>query len=417
MNSVGHRVWSKLVAKNLSVDTRKTYTFLREFVGTLKGREKDEGFEIFSDTIKMVGRAKLTGYLPDGKYEGIPRLCNTDQFFSSFEEEPSNLQMRMIDKALTASIKQSYDGVIDFDDQVLMPSLFGGEFPKFPLVLVDEAQDLSPLNHLMLDRLVVKRIIAVGDEHQAIYAFRSALSDSMELLEKRFSMTRMPLTISFRCPIEIVKLVRKHTPSMQWPEWAKQGSISAPTEWTSDLIPDKAAVICRHNAPLFSLALTLLKEGRGVKLVGTDLGPSLIKALKKLGPDHMTRAEVLAAIDIWEETKLVKSRSPGSVSDKADCLRVFASFGDTLSAATAYAEHLFATDGPIQLLSGHKSKGLEFDNVFHLDPWRIPSKWAKNEEELEQEANCEYVINTRTRDKLTFINMDAMRAKNEEVAA
>ena len=70
------------------------------------------------------------------------------------------------------SIKLAYDGKIDFDDQIYMPSLFGGTFPKFPLVLVDEAQDLSLLNHAFLQKLVTKRIIAVGDRNQSIYLFQ-----------------------------------------------------------------------------------------------------------------------------------------------------------------------------------------------------------------------------------------------------
>lgn len=414
MNSVGHRVWAKTINRKLVVDTRKTYTFMREAVDELKGGDKEEAFELFSDTIKMIGRAKVQGYLPDDKYEGIPRLVTSEEFFLSFEDEPTELQMYLVNKGIVASVKTAYDGQIDYDDQILMPTLFGGDFPRYPLVLIDEAQDLSPLNHEMLSRLVTKRVIAVGDEHQAIYGFRGAEADSMSLLQDRFSMRRMPLSISFRCPIEIVKLARKHAPTMQWPDWAKPGSVRTLAHWTEADIPDKAAIISRNNAPLFKLALDLLRQGRGIKLVGTDLGPQLIKTLKKLGPESMLQPEVLTAIDKWEEKKLVKSRSPGAVSDKADCLRVFASFGQTLSAAIAYAEHLFATDGPIQLLSGHKAKGLEWNNVFHLDPWRIPSKWAKGEKERGQESNIEYVINTRTRENLTFIDLAGMMEKVEE---
>jgi hypothetical protein len=66
---------------------------------------------------------------------------------------------------LTDSIRLAYEGQIDFDDQIYMPTLFGGTFPRFPLVMVDEAQDLSPLNHAMLEKLVTSRLIAVGDPY------------------------------------------------------------------------------------------------------------------------------------------------------------------------------------------------------------------------------------------------------------
>ena len=49
-------------------------------------------------------------------------------------------------------------------------------------------------------------------------------------------------------------------------------------------------------------------------------------------------------------------------------------------------------------MSGHKSKGLEFDIVFHLDPWRIRTNLEG--EALAQELNCRYVIETRPKQEL-----------------
>ena len=47
-------------------------------------------------------------------------------------------------------------------------------------------------------------------------------------------------------------------------------------------------------------------------------------------------------------------------------------------------------------MTGHKAKGLEFDNVFHLDPELIRSG--------DQEDNLRYVISTRSKDKFYEIN-------------
>lgn len=57
-------------------------------------------------------------------------------------------------------------------------------------------------------------------------------------------------------------------------------------------------------------------------------------------------------------------------------------------------------------MSGHKSKGLEWASVFHLDPWRIPSPFSRKGEALEQELNLEYVITTRTKSELTLIDLE-----------
>ena len=190
---------------------------------------------------------------------------------------------------------------------------------------------------------------------------------------------------------------------MKWPDWAPEGSVEALPTWFPE---DGSAIICRNNAPLFSCALRLLQMGKGVKLVGSELGPSLIKTLKKLGPESMTQGEVLDAIDEWEEKRISeKAARAESIADKAECLRVFASFGDTLSAAIAYVAHIFAAAGPITLLSGHKSKGLEWPVVYHLDPWRVPSKWAISPEAKEQERNLRGVIETRAQRSLFLVDL------------
>ena len=62
--------------------------------------------------------------------------------------------------------------------------------------------------------------------------------------------------------------------------------------------------------------------------------------------------------------------------------------------------------GPIQLCSGHKAKGLEWDTVFHLDPWRVPSKFAKKPEDQEQELNIRYVIETSPKDSLFLTKVE-----------
>ena len=60
----------------------------------------------------------------------------------------------------------------------------------------------------------------------------------------------------------------------------------------------------------------------------------------------------------------------------------------------------------------HRAKGLEWDAVLHLDPWRVPSKWALaaaaggNSAPLEQEKNLIYVAETRTRDLLLQANLE-----------
>lgn len=406
MNGLGHSVWGHKTGQRLVIDMKKSYNLLRAEIDALGRGDKQAAFADFADTLKMISRAKLSGYIPDGAWAEADHLLTREEFEDSFEDPPASLQLRLTDKVLNASIAAAYNGAIDFDDQIYMPTLFGGTFPRFPLVLVDEAQDLSPLNHAMLRRLVSRRVIAVGDPWQSIYGFRGAVSNGMEALRTSFGMSELPLNISFRCPQAVVRRAWFRVPDMRWPDWAAQGSVEELDIWGPRTIPDGAAIICRNNAPLFRCALALIRSGRGVSVVGRDVGPSLVKVLKSLGSPTTGREDVLKLIDQWLQSTLRKNKGKASTYDRAECLRVFAGTANDLAGAIAYAEDLFKREGPIQLLSGHKSKGLEWDTVFHLDPFRVPSPWAKEAEEISQELNIRYVILTRAKQRYVEINMD-----------
>ena len=407
MNSVGHRVWAAVIGKRLILETKKNYNLVKALIDTLPKKERNEAYDLFGDITKTISKAKLSGYIPP--QNAGKSLITADDFFGGLEEAPDDWFIDIINQALKESIKQAYGGLIDFDDQIYMSTLFGGSFPVNRRVMVDEAQDLSPLNHAMVNKLVGKstQLTAVGDPWQSIYAFRGADTSSMPRLRDTFDMHEMTLSVSFRCPISVVMNAHKRVPHMKWPSWAKEGTVASLYEWDASSIPDGAAIICRNNAPLLTLAYMLLRAKRGVHMVGTDLGPQLVRALKKLGPDqNMPQEKVYEAIDLWEQDKLRRSRNSDTVTDKAQCLRVFAGFGSTLGQCIAFCEHIFAAKGPIQLLSGHKSKGLEWDTVYHLDPQRIPSPWAKTGEALEQELNVRYVIETRAKNALYFVRLE-----------
>jgi ATP-dependent DNA helicase UvrD/PcrA len=407
MNSVGHRVWAAAIGKRLVLEVKKNYNLVKGMVDALPRREKQEAYDVFGDITKAISKAKLAGYVPRGA-PGGRTLISQEDFFGGLDEAPDDWFIEMVNKALLEGIRQAFAGLIDFDDQIYMPTLFGGSFPSYRRVMVDEAQDLSPLNHEMVNKLVGPntQLIAVGDPWQSIYAFRGADTQSMGLLLRNFNMTKMGLSVSFRCPIAVIENAHWRVPHMRWPEWAVQGTVQILEEWDAKTIPDNSAIICRNNAPLLSCALALLRAGRGVHLVGTDLGPQLVRALKKLGDISMDQTHVYNAIDQWEQEKLRKSRSPDSVTDKAECLRVFASYGPTLGGAIAYCERIFAERGAVQLLSGHKAKGLEWHVVYHLDSHRIPSPYAREGEALEQEHNVKYVIETRAKRELYFVRLD-----------
>ncbi len=264
----------------------------------------------------------------------------------------------------------------------------------------------------MLEKLVHKRIIAVGDPYQSIYAFRGAVSNGMEKLRAKFNMRELTLSTTFRVPKLGVERAWFRVPHMRAPDSQIDGHVEVLEKWESGAISDYSAIICRNNAPLFSCALRLIKSGRAIKLVGMDIGPGLVRIMKKLGPPTLNRVGIECALEAWLNRELARAKRAETVFERYECLRVLAYREDCrdLGQAIAFAEALFRQEGPIQLLSGHKAKGLEWNTVYHLDPWRIPSKFAKEgTEEWEQELNVRYVIETRFKENLYLMNLEDMQ--------
>jgi DNA helicase II / ATP-dependent DNA helicase PcrA len=401
LNAIGHKVWSSTLGRRLIVQSNKSYTVLVDYIKTQPKKTQQEYYDNFAEINKVVQQAKIKGYIP-ASFEKAG-LMDRDTFFGTLDEDAN---VELIDRLLTESIRQAYIGVIDFDDQIYMSTLFGGTFPIYPRIMADEAQDFSHINHAMLEKLVNGRLFAVGDPWQAMYAFRGSVTGSMKRLEEKFNMTVMNLSVSFRCPQNVVRRAQSRVGWMKWADHAKEGRVQKLDRWTLGSIVDGSAVVCRNNAPLFKLALKLLANGRGVKVIGREIGPGLVKTLREVSKDDaLLPHEVLAKLDDMETDLLNKGKNPDTLHDKFECLRVFAERGENLGQAIAYAKDIFAQEGPIQLLSGHKAKGLEWDVVYYLDPWRIPSKYATSKEDIEQEKNIDYVITTRAKDTLVLVNM------------
>ncbi len=397
LNSLGHRTWSEACGRRLIINGSKTYEILSKLVGDLSPMERRGLGDSFADIMKVIDFGTACGYIPTGKWEKGKRLMDDESFFPHIEQQLDDLQIDLVRRATCERIDQAWKGNCDYNDQIFMPTLFTGVFPRFPLVLVDEAQDLSALNHATLRKLVKKRIICVGDSRQAIYGFRGAHEDSMNKLVGEFSMKEYNLSISFRCPQAVVRHAQWRAPHMQYPAWAAEGAVTYLDEWGVADIPERAAVICRNNAPLFSMAIKFLKNGRHSEIGNADIAKALLKIMRKFGT-NMLQHEVIDSIAAWEIKEKGKSKKRAflGIEDRAECMRIFAYQGETLREAIAYAEHLCNSTGPLKLMTGHKAKGLEFDHVFFLDAELIGDD--------DQEPNLRYVIQTRAKDTLTYVS-------------
>lgn len=401
-NSLGHRVWAQAVNKHLTLDTKgtkKSQDLLRTIIDEVPKRDQQPLWDSYWDVVQGVAMAKAVGYVPEGKYPNARRLVGQTAFHASLDETPDDLTADLIDAVLTKSISAAYAGSIDYNDQVYMPALFGGTYPRFPRVMVDEEQDLNAVNHTLVERLVGPdtEFVGVGDPNQSIYRFRGAMQGGMDSITTKFKCEELPLTVSFRCPQAIVENVHWRVPTFQWSK--PGGHVETLDTLHPNDIPEGAAILCRNNAPLFHFAMQLLSAHRPVQVAGSNIGPKLVGILRRLGEEDMAQASVLSAIDDWLAEKLAKGSA--TAPDLAAAMRVFAGHGANLGQAIRYAEHLFAQRGSIRLMTGHKAKGLEWETVYHLDSHLC--------RDTEQDMNLRYVIDTRSLDKLYYISSDGLQ--------
>lgn len=422
MNGLGHKAWAgSLNKRKLFIDDRKLSRLTTDALRPFKD-SKDS----WSAIKMLVCHAMRRGLVPSQFQHAKGFIPDTPEIWETLDVECdaglTQDERKLARKILVSSIEEGLAGKITFDDQVYLPVVFHGNFPRYNIVLVDEAQDLSPLNHAMLKKVCAGKLIVVGDPRQAIYAFRGADSKSMASIKAlKREWIELPLNTTFRCPKAVVERQQTHAPGYVAAEGNPEGQIIDWThsEWTWESLSairhgSDLAMLCRNNAPLVSMAFKLIKRGIGVNMLGREIGKGLEILAKKLDPDTaMSIAEFSKALEDWRESNFSAAEANDdqtkmeNIQDKYECFHAVIeghNVATTRDLITAL-RNIFASEGNVILASGHKSKGLEWSTVVHLDPWRIPSKFAKTEAEIEQENNLRYVLETRTKHTLILVSV------------
>src|SRR5690606_29949074 len=323
----------------------------------------------------------------------------------------------------------------DFTDMIYVPVVLALQPPRFAFVCVDEAQDLSRLNLELIMRLIGAgaRALFVGDPHQAIYAFAGADARSLERIVKRTGASRLPLSVSFRCPIRHVVLARRFSPDMEAAAAAVMGGVTVIAEaaLTRRVRPGDL-VMTRTNAPLVALSLALAERGVASRVLGDELARESIELASRLFPaghvveGHETISAAAAeAARQLELTLLTAEELPAELDRSADrhqalhlALTALDRYwrppsppGDgvtwlsrmgqwllprtsfpTVDDLAAVLTHLFGGDTggsaepPVVLSTIHKAKGREADRVFLYRPELLGLTSGAGDDDL-SEAN------------------------------
>lgn len=308
---------------------------------------------------------------------------------------------------------------IDFDDQLYLVFLHNLRMPTFDFVLVDESQDTNPLRRDLAARMMRpnSRIIAVGDPRQAIYGFTGASHDSMDLIAERFACKWLPLSVSYRCPVSVVKLAQTIVPHIQARENAPEGTVvTFPTFKRSQFVPTDL-LICRNTAPLVQTAYKLLSARIPCRIMGREIGKSLTSLITKLSRKNETLETLLDRLlahrdqEVEKAMRQKKETKAQNVQDKVDAIVAIIDsmtpedVARGIPGLVAIIDGMFSDqrNGCVTLATVHKAKGLEAPRVFILDRQLMPSRMARQEWQLTQEHNLIYVAYTRALDTLAFV--------------
>ena len=110
---------------------------------------------------------------------------------------------------------KSEANAVDFEDMIIYaahllethPDLCQIYRDRYPYVLVDEFQDIAPIDYRLISQLS-ENLFAVGDDDQAIYSFRGGDSQIMQKFANRPDVTKYEITRNYRSTSTIVEHAR-----------------------------------------------------------------------------------------------------------------------------------------------------------------------------------------------------------------
>jgi len=368
------------------------------------GRDYEGAFQL-SKLISLV-KGSMIDHKDEDKVRGLIDYYDI-QFKTALDEQLGIDNIEMILDDCMANTSQ-----IDYDDMIWIPLVKNWSLPQFDVLFVDEAQDFNEMQRELIVRCTTNgRCIIVGDKNQAIYGFRGADSNSMSIFSKRLvkmgkKVEHFPMTLTWRCPKNIVYEANRYVKDFNCLDTAEQGAVHVDSHFNP--VKDDM-VLCRYNAPLVSAFYEMLSQGKSAYINGREMTKGLVNAVNKITKhNNMSSKEFIGLYDIDFNTQYMrlvnakKQNQANLLEDKRKCVSIFAGRADTVGGILAEIERVFNGNqkGDIMLSTVHKAKGLEADNVYILTPERMPHPKATNPQE---ERNICYVAITRAKKNLYYV--------------
>jgi DNA helicase-2/ATP-dependent DNA helicase PcrA len=420
-----------------------------------------------ADAAAEIEWAKVTqvrpdGYLPAAAAAGRSPAAGADRLaevYAAYEE--LRRERHLID----------FESVLELTAAILIDNRAAADQVRdtFRHFVVDEYQDVNPLQKLLLDAWLGDRddLCVVGDPHQVIYSFTGATPSYLTSFTAEFpGATVVRLVRDYRSTPQVVAvanqlaqsaapLVAQRPPGPQpvlteYPDDTQEAAglaVQVRALMAAGVLAREIAVLVRVNAdterfelalaeagvpyvvrgaerfyerPVVRQALVLLRgaargeaasaAGLGAPAVpgtGDPLPSSVRHVLTGIGLTAGAPGGGAAARERWESLTAI-----AQLADDMHAARPEATLADFSAELTQRAElgHAPAVDG-VTLASMHAAKGLEWDAVLlpGLVEGLVPIVHARTPDAIEEERRLLYVAVTRAREHL-YLSWSPVRA-------
>ena len=331
---------------------------------------------------------------------------------------------------------------------------------QYRFFTVDEYQDISPLQHALLDQWLGQHadLCVVGDPNQTIYSFTGASSEFLRNFSDRFpGATVVDLTTNYRSTKQIIAFANRLTidsplggeleaagPSGSAPQVAGFESAQAEAKAVASAIADAIqagvpksdiAVLYRINNQSEVLERALDALGISYQLRGGERffsRPEIKSAVQLIRaesqspsskPLHQAVSDIVRSLG-WQASKPTEI---GVVASKWEALNALLSMIDDLPEGAGIKEFALElsdrehsqhepTTEAVTLSTIHAAKGLEWPVVFivGLNEGYLPITYAKTAAAIAEEKRLLYVGITRAMRelKLSYATFDSSRERS-----
>ena len=367
---------------------------------------KEEIFylNIESPYFKMVGRA-------------MNRCTTVEEELDRNEHNKKEIKPWIL-KDLDKNLKAYKDTMEKLDFNDMIEKLLEKDLPKFKVIFIDEAQDLSPLQWKLFDKLkeYADDIYLAGDDDQAIFAWAGADVDRFiqepgkEKVLKYSKRISRAVQEQSELPLEKIRGLRKE--KIYYPRDFEGESFRVNNLDQLNLLEGKYLILTRTISRLVDMTKELRKRNLYYQ---TNKGKSFTVRLYNaiVNYNSWQRGKVLEE----KESKDVEEYIGLPMKDWKSDLDWFDAFEKAKIEDRNYIKEMLNNgenldaEARIQLSTIHAAKGGEEDNVILcLDLGRkIKQAVKKSDSKNDEEHRVWYVGSTRARNNLYMLKAKTRR--------